>query len=127
MELIEKIEKQNNLIADLFLKSVQRRLDNLVFSQFNHFGAPFKEMKLKKTIIQVPEYDKESLITDYLKKRGYILGITDNVLIKGFTYVKVISGDSIEIGHDIPNSKPYLIEFGALTEVQSACNYFERI
>jgi hypothetical protein len=121
IELIKKIEKNCDLISDLFLKSINIRLDNLVFKQFDHFGAPFDYKK------RVPEYDKKSLITDYLKKRGYISGMTDNILIKGFTYVKVISDDSIEIGHDIPNSKPYLIEFGALTEVQSVCNYYERV
>jgi hypothetical protein len=65
---------------------------------------------------------------DYLKKRGYIIRVINGRTIfqKNFVVVELV-GETIEIWHDIPGSKKFVITESKFTGLPLALDYFERL
>lgn len=75
------------------------------------------------------DFDVLTWCEDYLRNNGYQKN--KDYYIKGFVMVKIITNEkillSIEIKHDIPNAKAYIINKNFCTELMISNTYMQSI
>jgi len=112
-------EKISKIIASA-RKSFNDHLDMLYIQAMSKIMSDSKETDKRVT---------ETMIEDFLKKRGYTLNyiLKKPVMVKGFTCVS-ISKSHIEIWHDIPGRQgSFFVHGSMLTGLPITLNYMERI
>jgi len=70
----------------------------------------------------------ETMIENYLKKRGYIVNLLrgEKVLTKDFVVVKILDNE-VELWHDYPGCASLFVDNSLLTGLPISLNYMERI
>ncbi len=106
---------------DQLFKEAKERIDTHIEMLYIQAISKLSSIESKKELT-------ETIIENYLKKRGYILNFMrgEKVLTKDFVVVK-INANEVEIWHDIPASSSIFIKNSLLTGLPISLNYMERI